>query len=324
MKTHRTNPDDVAESQPLPTPSVLAGPNLEHSDVEITNPAIQPQPVLWIRIHSHSTYSLHTLKDVVFSSKHLTKDFSYGDQFIDDKPSEANNEKTTADTEAESMVYAPPTTTTSATTTITLPLPPQLQQGPSDPIIIKRIGELEELIANLVEENQALETRLHKQGNRINKLETMDLTQNDSEQTEETKKKSKQDSPKTPPRSPPSPPPNLLPPPSDASEGIWSHTEASDYAQAPPPPPPSSSTHQGGQSTSTAALSSSKIAASAEYSAWTTTGTRIKPLITMILDDLYMDDETTTDEQAYPSGEEVGHDISSQVKPKGRVGGNLS
>ncbi|GKG31907.1 hypothetical protein Tco_0426857, partial [Tanacetum coccineum] len=30
-----TNPDDAAESLPLPTPSVLAGPNLEHSDVEI-------------------------------------------------------------------------------------------------------------------------------------------------------------------------------------------------------------------------------------------------------------------------------------------------
>ncbi|GKA38700.1 hypothetical protein Tco_0731251 [Tanacetum coccineum] len=51
------------------------------------------------------------------------------------------------------------TTTTSATTTTTLPLPPQPQQGPLDPIIIKRMGELEELIANLVEENQALEER---------------------------------------------------------------------------------------------------------------------------------------------------------------------
>ncbi|GKE53124.1 hypothetical protein Tco_1488280, partial [Tanacetum coccineum] len=38
------NPDDVAESLPLPTPSVLAGPNLEHSDVEITDPSSQPQP----------------------------------------------------------------------------------------------------------------------------------------------------------------------------------------------------------------------------------------------------------------------------------------
>ncbi|GKE25047.1 monodehydroascorbate reductase, partial [Tanacetum coccineum] len=38
------NPDDVAESQPLPTPSVLVGPNLEHSDIEITDASSQPQP----------------------------------------------------------------------------------------------------------------------------------------------------------------------------------------------------------------------------------------------------------------------------------------
>ncbi|GJR82737.1 hypothetical protein Tco_0153522 [Tanacetum coccineum] len=316
-----------------------------------------------------------------------------------------NYEKTTADTEAESMVsititrhhYIPPMTSpVIATTTTTLPLPPQPQQGPSDPIIIKRMGELEELIANLVEENQALEERLDKQGSRINKLETMDLPKMIREQTvefidsqeidrkinesvkevvissvkhamraplrarfkdlptsdmkeimlqrmleenydkghavhrvayealqdsirrdecedfdvdkaqEETKKKSKQELQRiswSPPPSPPPPPP----PPSGAS-GASGTTGASDSAQAPPPPPPSSSTHQGGQSTSTAAPSSSKTAALAEYSAWTTTDTRIKPSITMIPDDLYMDDETTADEQAYSSGEEVGHD----------------
>ncbi|GKG54640.1 hypothetical protein Tco_0560295, partial [Tanacetum coccineum] len=38
------SPDDVAESLPLPTPSVLAGPNLKHSDVEITDRSNQPQP----------------------------------------------------------------------------------------------------------------------------------------------------------------------------------------------------------------------------------------------------------------------------------------
>ncbi|GJU57648.1 hypothetical protein Tco_1235414 [Tanacetum coccineum] len=47
-----------------------------------------------------------------------------------------------------------PTTTTTTSATTTLPLPPQPQQ---------------------VEENQALEERLDKQGSRINKLETMDL-----------------------------------------------------------------------------------------------------------------------------------------------------
>ncbi|GJT40005.1 hypothetical protein Tco_0939870 [Tanacetum coccineum] len=230
------NPDDVAESQPLPTPSVLAGPNLEHSNVEITDASSQPQPEHMddgfiataypeVQENLKLTVDEQMIPEEPVSStgtlsslQHLTKDFSYGDQFIDDKPSEANNEKTTADTEAESMVSVtiqqdtsviPPmtspvigpvprpdspnvhwplpttTTTTSATTTTTLPLPPQPQQGPSDPIIIKRMGELEELIANLVEENQALEARLDKQGSRINKLETMDLPKMIREQTVE-------------------------------------------------------------------------------------------------------------------------------------------
>ncbi|GKF75465.1 hypothetical protein Tco_0224909, partial [Tanacetum coccineum] len=38
------------------------------------------------------------------SLQHLAKDFSFGDQFLNDKPSEADNEKATANTEAESMV----------------------------------------------------------------------------------------------------------------------------------------------------------------------------------------------------------------------------
>ncbi|GKC25260.1 hypothetical protein Tco_1027410 [Tanacetum coccineum] len=123
---------------------------------------------------------------------------------------------------------------------------------------------------------------------------------------EETKKKSKQDSPKPPPGSPPLPPPP--PPPPSGASGASGTTGASDSAQAPPPPPPSSSTPQGDQSTGTAAPSSSKTAASAEYSAWTTTDTRIKPSITLIPDDLYMDDETTADERAVSSDDEVGRD----------------
>ncbi|GJW13523.1 hypothetical protein Tco_0017656, partial [Tanacetum coccineum] len=213
------NPDDVAESLPLPTPCVLAGPNLEHSNVEITDPSSQPQledmdegftataypdvqenlklTVVEQMIPEEPVSSTGTLS----SLQHLAKDFSFGDQFLNDKPSEADNKKTTADTKVESMVSVtiqqdtsiippmtspvidlvsspdspnvhwplPTTTTTTAalpppppTTITTLPLPPQPQQGSSDSILIKRMGELEQHIANLVEENQALETRLDK------------------------------------------------------------------------------------------------------------------------------------------------------------------
>ncbi|GJU96945.1 hypothetical protein Tco_1326216 [Tanacetum coccineum] len=116
------NPDDVAESLPFPTPCVLAGPNLEHSDVEITDPSSQPQPE-----HMDEGFTATAYPDVqenlkltvaeqmipeepvsstgmLSSLQHLAKDFSFGDQFLNDNPSEADNEKTTADTEAESMV----------------------------------------------------------------------------------------------------------------------------------------------------------------------------------------------------------------------------
>ncbi|GJV26742.1 hypothetical protein Tco_1383190 [Tanacetum coccineum] len=65
---------------------------------------------------------------------------------------------------------------TSSTTTST-------SQGSSESLLIKRMGELEQHIADRVEENQALESRLEKQGSRIRKLETMDWTNMIREQT---------------------------------------------------------------------------------------------------------------------------------------------
>ncbi|GJR41466.1 hypothetical protein Tco_1217150 [Tanacetum coccineum] len=118
----RSNPDNVAESQPLPTPSILAGPNLEHSKVEITDASSQPQPELMDEGFTATAYpevqeNLKLTVDeqmipeepvsstgTLYSLQNLTKDFSYVDQFIDDKPSDADNKKTMADIEAESMV----------------------------------------------------------------------------------------------------------------------------------------------------------------------------------------------------------------------------
>ncbi|GKB74567.1 hypothetical protein Tco_0935979 [Tanacetum coccineum] len=88
------NPANVAESQPLPTPSVLAGPNLEHSN-ENLKLIVDEQVILEELVSSTGTLS---------SLQHLAKEFSFGDQFLNDKPSEADNEKTTTDTEAKSMV----------------------------------------------------------------------------------------------------------------------------------------------------------------------------------------------------------------------------
>ncbi|GJZ00604.1 hypothetical protein Tco_0518033 [Tanacetum coccineum] len=142
------------------------------------------------------------------SLQHLAKDFSFGDQFFNDKPSNAENEKTNAETEAESMVSVtihqdmsaippmtslvidlisrpdspnehrplPETATTTATTTITtLTLPPQPQQSTTYSILIKRIGELEQHMADLVHANLAMEERMDKHGSILNKLENLDI-----------------------------------------------------------------------------------------------------------------------------------------------------
>ncbi|GJS60890.1 hypothetical protein Tco_0655674 [Tanacetum coccineum] len=67
------------------------------------------------------------------------------------------------------------TATTTTTTTTLPPIPPQLQQGSSDSILIQRIGELEQHMVDMVEVNQALEERLDKQGSRLYKLENLNI-----------------------------------------------------------------------------------------------------------------------------------------------------
>ncbi|GJU31134.1 retrovirus-related pol polyprotein from transposon TNT 1-94 [Tanacetum coccineum] len=120
------------------------------------------------------------------------------------------------------------------------------------------------------------------------------------------KKKKRQSSPKTPSSSPPHPPPP--PPPLAGPSGTSGASGAFGLSQSPPPPPPPSNT-QGGQSASTAAPSSSKTAASAEYTAWTMTDTRIKPSISPIPEELHIGDDLTANEPAYSSsGEDVGRD----------------
>ncbi|GJY33353.1 hypothetical protein Tco_0417822, partial [Tanacetum coccineum] len=223
----RPNHGNDTVSQPQSTP-VHAKPNLEHMNVEATDASSQPQPEQLDEGFTATVYpnvqenlKLTADKPVIpeepasstrtlSSLQHLAKDFSFGDQFFNDKPSEADNEKKTADTEAESMVSVtihqdtsavppmtspvidlvsrpdspnvhrplPTTVTATATTTTTittLPLPPQPQQGFSDPTLLKHIGELEQHIADLVDANQALEERLDKHGSRLYKLENQDI-----------------------------------------------------------------------------------------------------------------------------------------------------
>nr|GEV65507.1 hypothetical protein [Tanacetum cinerariifolium] len=392
-----SNPGYDVEPQPQSSPVVHVGPNLKHMDLDATNEnlklTVEEQVIL-----EEPTSSTGTLS----SLQHLAKDFSFGDQFFNDKPSEAENEKTTTKTKAESMVSVtihqdtsiiPPMTSpvidlisrphspndhrplpTTTTTITTLPLPPQPQQGTTDSILIKRIGELEQIIANLIQDNKHLEGRLDSQGSRLYKLENLNIPQQVSKVVNEIvtdavdwaiqaplwnrfrdlpeidmkeilhqrmwetnsykahedhmmlyealdksmnrdhtdelltdlaearrKKKKRHDSPKTPPGSLP----HLLPPPPPPAgpSGTSGSPRASGSSQLPPSPPPLSNS-QSDQSKSTAAPSSSKTAASAKYTAWMTTDTRLGPSVSSIPEDLHMDDDTAPDEQVHSSDDE--------------------
>nr|GEY00239.1 hypothetical protein [Tanacetum cinerariifolium] len=144
------------------------------------------------------------------SLQHLAKDLSFGDLFFNDKPSEADNEKTTMETEAELMVSVtiqqdtsviPPITTpiidltsrpnslnvhwplqatetkTITTTTTIHPPLPQPQQSTTDSMLMKRIGELEHIMANLIQDNKHLEERLDSHGAHLYILENLDIPQ---------------------------------------------------------------------------------------------------------------------------------------------------
>nr|GEX08879.1 E-beta-farnesene synthase [Tanacetum cinerariifolium] len=144
------------------------------------------------------------------SLRHLAKDLSFGDLFFNDKPSEADNEKTTTETEAKSIVYVTiqqdtcsitpmktpiidltsrhdspnvhrplqaRATETTTTTTITHPPPPQPQQSTTNSMLIKHISELEQIMANLIQDNNHLEERLDSQGARLYTLENLDIPQ---------------------------------------------------------------------------------------------------------------------------------------------------
>ncbi|GJU07820.1 hypothetical protein Tco_1124250 [Tanacetum coccineum] len=77
----------------------------------------------------------------------------------------------------------------------------------------------------------------------------------------------------------------------------------------PPHQPPLLHHLQSDQSKGTAAPSSSKTAPLAEYTAWTTIDTRLRPSVSSTPDDLNIDDDSVPDEQVHSSDDEdIGND----------------
>nr|GEU62421.1 copia protein [Tanacetum cinerariifolium] len=177
-------PDPDCEHMDLDVADVSPQPSTEQLDEGFTTTAYPK-----VQENLKLTVEEQVLSGTPSSLQHLSKDISFGDLFFSDKPSEAGNDKATAKIEVESMVYVtiqqdmsliPPMTSpiidltsrpespkvhqqfkattneTTTTTTTTLPLPPSQQQGIAEAMMIKHIGELEHIMANLIQENKAI------------------------------------------------------------------------------------------------------------------------------------------------------------------------
>nr|GFB72591.1 hypothetical protein [Tanacetum cinerariifolium] len=194
-----SNPNEQSEGQAGPDPgNTRADVQSLPSPVVHARSDLEEQVLLEERVISSGTLS---------SLQHLSKDISFGYLFFSDKPSNADNDKVNAETEVEAMVSVtiqqnmssiPPMTspiidltsrpespkvhqqlkaisTETTTTTTTLPPPPYQQQSTREAMMMKRIGELEHIMANLIQENKGLEERLDSHGALLYILKQLDI-----------------------------------------------------------------------------------------------------------------------------------------------------
>nr|GEW41421.1 integrase, catalytic region, zinc finger, CCHC-type, peptidase aspartic, catalytic [Tanacetum cinerariifolium] len=135
----RSNPDEIsegqagpdrgnagAEVQSIPSPVVHAGSDREHIDLDVADVLLEDPA------SSSGTLS---------SPQHLSKDISFGDLFFSDKPSEADNDKATAETKIKSMVSVTIQQDMSSIPPMTSPII-DLTSRPESPKVSKAVSEV--------------------------------------------------------------------------------------------------------------------------------------------------------------------------------------
>ncbi|GJR72808.1 hypothetical protein Tco_0085173 [Tanacetum coccineum] len=381
-----SNPGDVAVSQPQYSHAVHAGPNREHMDFEVTNTSIQQNPKQMDEEFTTTAYpnvqenlKLPTedqvrLEEPASSARTLSsllnlyKELSFANQFLVEKSQEDEPEKTNTESEVQSMVTVPIHQDTSSvplmtTTVIDLSVSQPVSttvQAPLPTSIATRIGELEQHMADLLQDNLALEERLDKHGSKLYKLENLDIPHQLSKAVDEIVMDAVDWAIQAPLRDrfrdfPEANMKEILHHCMWETKSYEAHEDhkklyealeksidhdhskqlltdlaearrkkkrrhetsrasgTSGSSQLPPPPPPPS-TNQSDQSKSTAAPSPLKTATSAEYTAWTTTNTRLKPFVSSLPEDLHMDADSAPNEQVHSSyDEDIGNDHIPKV-----------
>nr|GEY21297.1 hypothetical protein [Tanacetum cinerariifolium] len=331
-----SNTDETSEGQVGPDPSnaearvqstsspmVHAGSDREHMDLDVAN--VSPQPsteeldegftaTVYPNVQENLKIAIEEpvlLEEPASSSgtlsslQHLSRDFSFGDQFFSDKHSDADKN---AEIKVElmvnvmiqqalsliSLIKSPiidltsrpespkerqqlKATTTDTTTTTTLPPPQALQQSTTEAMMVKHISELEHILADLIQVSIAVSEVVTDAvdwamqaplWNRFRDLPEADMKRFFT-----------------------------------SACGNPIHTSLMKTTLTPPPPPPTS-TNQDSPSKGSAVPSPSKMAATTKHQAWTTHDVTLKPLVSLTLEDLDMDEAMGPDEQAQLSDEE--------------------
>ncbi|GJX34733.1 hypothetical protein Tco_0246290 [Tanacetum coccineum] len=331
------NPGDAAASQPLSSHVIHAGPNLEHMNLEASDTSIQPNPKQMDEEFTTTAYpnvqenlKLPTEGEVrleefasstgtLSSLQNLDKELSFADQFLMEKSQEDEPEKTNTESEVQSMVTIPIHQDTSS-----VPLMTTLV------IDLTCIGEVGQHMADLVQANIALEERMDKHGSRLYKLENLNIPHQVSKAVDEFITNIVDWAIQAPLRDhfrdfPEADTKEILHHRMWESNSYQAHEDHKMLYEALEKSMARYHTDQlltelvkarrkkekrhSDQSTSNAATSSSKTTALAEYTAWTTTDTRLKPSVLSISEELHIDDDTTHDKQVQSSGDEdIGHD----------------
>nr|GEW58910.1 nucleotide-binding alpha-beta plait domain-containing protein [Tanacetum cinerariifolium] len=351
-----SNPDETSEGQAGPDPGnaearvqytlspvVQAGSDHEHMDLDVSNVSPQPsteqlyegftatvypnvQENLKLAVEEPMLLEEPTSSSGTLSSlQHLSRDFSFRDQFFSDKPSDADK---SIETKVESMEHQQlkeTTTDTTTTTATTLPPPQDPQHITTEAMMVKRIdavdwamqaplrnrfrdlpkADIKEILHQRMWESDSYKS--HKDHMQLFEALEKSVNHDHSEElahdlAEARKKRKKgRESPKTPPGSPSHQPPPLPPP---AGPSGRSGAPRASRSKVTPPPPPPTSTNQDSPSKGSAAPSPAKTTAITEHQAWSTPNVTLKLLVSLTPKDLDMDEAMGPDEQAQLSDEE--------------------
>nr|GEU31712.1 retrovirus-related Pol polyprotein from transposon TNT 1-94 [Tanacetum cinerariifolium] len=258
------------------------------------------------------------------SLQHLSKDISFGDLFFSDKPSEADNDKATAETEVESMVSVtiqqdmstippsiwtlPPmmspnidltsrpespkvqqqfkaTTTKTTTTTTMLPPPTAQQQSTAEAMMMKRI-DIPQQVSKAVSEVVTDAVDWATQAPLQNRFR--DLSEADMKEILHQRMWETESYKSHKDHM------QLF----EALEKSMNHDHSEELAQD------LAKARKKKRVASSATPSSSKTAASAEYQAWTMTDIRLRPSISLTPVDLEIDEDMAPNEQVQSSDDE--------------------